>query len=167
MKTRKNKKIIFTHFASSKIDKFKEPKKLGISPKPKGCLWFGCDKEWETFVEDQMPKSIKKSYKYKYTADLDLSNILILKTKKDILDFTKKYVKKQDEKYLKGLDKIFETFLIDWDKVREETKTYGIYIEKANILPIKFEIGWYYSIDVCSVAIWDNHAIISMKEEKL
>jgi hypothetical protein len=179
MKTRKNntntrnnnKEIIFTHYTKTKFGKFKRPKTLGFSPKPFECLWFGCNNVWEDFVMYEMDETSKEHLKYKYIGKLDLSNVLILKTKEDIINFSKKYAIKMNKTLIKSYlkenyDEMFETYWIDWNKVRDETKSFGIFIPNANIEELRYKIGWYSTVDVCSVAIWDERAIISLKEEK-
>lgn len=175
------KEKLFIHYAKRKITKLINPKKLNIGPKP-NALWFGCNEDWSDFVKEEMDDSIK--YTHKYTAILDFSNIIVLKTKKDILAFSnkfvdkemgkklaeetaKKYGKYEDKKLLETLIKMDKTLIIDWEKVKQETKAYGIYIENPYISSLRFSLGWYYTIDVCSVAIWDIKAISFMKEEKL
>ena len=172
------KETTFIHYARKKITKLVNPKKLNIGPKPKA-LWFGCNEDWSEFVKEEMDDSIK--YSHKYTAILDFSNIIILKTKKDIISFTNKFVDKEmgrkvgeefgktykDKKEKETLIKYFETYMIDWEKVKKETKAYGIYIENARLKSLRTNLAWYDAIDVCSVAIWDIKAISFIKEEKL
>jgi hypothetical protein len=171
------KEITFIHYAKKEIKTLVDPKKLKVGPKP-NALWFGCNEDWSKFVEEEMDGI---QYKHKYSAIIDFSNIIILKTKKDIINFTNKFVEKEaSEKLAKEMVKnipnkkmkdyyfkFYKTFIIDWERVKNETKAYGIFIQDAHIKSLRLTIGWYYTVDVCSIAIWDKRAISFMKEEKL
>ncbi len=100
----------------------------------------------------------KEPYKFKYSAKLDMKRLLVLKTVKDIEAFTEHY----------GIpDKQYPSFFIDWNKVRKETDTSGIYIVNGNLKTARKKYAWYSSFDACSVAIWNKDAILSMKESTL
>ena len=150
------KEFHFVHYSPTKIEKVKIPKTIGKQFKPKHSIWFGCnEKDWIEFIDDN-------KYKYKYIADVDLSNIVILKTKEDIIKFHKKFGYYIDDKKNK-----MRLRLIDWDKMRKETGSYGVFVVDPHIEKIGATYHWYLVFDICSVAIWDPKAIITMKEEKI
>lgn len=144
--------VNFVHLSVSELKKFKTPKNLGRSFKPNGCLWFGCDDDWETWLSETEQISWLNVYKYKYIAKLDIQSLIVLRTKKEIGEFTEKY----------KIDK----YTIDWNRVREETGKYGIYIVNPSIKTARQEYLWYSSFDVCSAGVWDERAILSIEESK-
>lgn len=142
----------FTHLSTSKIEKFKKPRSLGVDSKPRGCLWFACGNNWESWLSENEQTHWLNTYKYTYTATLDIKSLIVLKTKKEIEEFTKKY----------KVDK----YTIDWNRVKKDTDKYGIYIVNPSIKSARQEYLWYASFDVCSVGVWDERAILSMEESK-
>lgn len=142
----------FVHLSPEKITKFKTPKNLGHSFKPKGTIWVACQNEWERYLKEELETDLSV-YKFKYEVDVDLSNVIILKTVKDIKLFTERF----------GLDEDHYDD-IDWNRIREETGSYGIFIPNPHIKKARLEFGWYSSFDICSIAIWDKRAILSMNE---
>ena len=98
------------------------------------------------------------NYKYKYTFDIDKSKLIILKTYNDIQDFTIKY---RSNKQVTISDK--KHYIINWNKVNKDYS--GIFIKNLNIRKAREDFIWYYSFDVCSVAIWDKNAIIDFSEK--
>lgn len=129
---------------------------MGDGPKPSGTLWFACNDEWENYASSELPDEYLKSRKYKYEADLDESKLLILKTFKQIKDFADKYSDIEEHSRLK-------TASIDWNRVRDETGKSGIYIPNAGLKKAKETYLWYYSFDVCSVAVWKKDAIKELR----
>jgi hypothetical protein len=168
-----SKDIKFLHYSKEKIEEIKTPKKLGISFKPKNCLWLSCNEDWEE-IFDEFNNNLKKNKKYNhiYDVDIDLSKMIILDSKKDIINFTKKFqykyivnktIKNRKTKTKKVKKENY--ILIDWDKVREETGSYGIFIKNASYSDLQMKYLWYSTIDICSVAIWDKRGILSLKEK--
>jgi hypothetical protein len=145
----------FIHLSPREIKRFNSPKDLGDGPKPLGTLWFACGDVWEEYVASEMPD--EKNYKYKYEADLDESKLLILKTVKQIKDFTEKYWLD-----VEGYPRL-KSASIDWNRVRDETGKSGIYIPNAGLKKARKDYLWYYSFDICSVAIWDKDAILELR----
>jgi hypothetical protein len=147
----------FVHLSPRRITAIKNPKQLGTSFKPKGCLWFSCGDAWEQWMaaEGFQPK---EPYKFKYKATLDLEKLLILKTISDIERFTRQF----------GIpDKDYPTFFIDWNKVRKETGKSGLFVVNGNLKTARKKFAWYSSLDGCSVAIWKNDAILRMTETQV
>ena len=140
----------FTHLSQTKLTKFKTPKSLGKSFKPKGCLWFACKDTWESWLSENEQTDWLEKYKYKYKANLDTKSLIVLRTKKEIGEFTEQY----------KIDK----YTIDWNRVREDTGKYEIYIVNPSIKSARQEYAWYSSFDVCSVGVWDERAILSLEE---
>jgi hypothetical protein len=59
-------------------------------------------------------------------------------------------------------DRFPEFTVIDWDKVRKDTGTCGIYIKDAHIKKARGEFWWYASFDVQCVGIWNPDCIESV-----
>ena len=150
--------VVFTHLSSRKLKHFKRPEDLSDGPKPLRTLWFSCGDAWENLAESEMPDSYLKNLKYKYEAKIDETKLLILKTVKDIKEFTDKYSIADEER------PDLTSASIDWNRVRSETGKSGIYVPNANLKAARKKYLWYYSFDICSVAIWNGDAILSMKE---
>lgn len=146
----------FIHLATKKFKKFKTPKDLSESVKPAGCLWVACEDSWEEWIIDNLPQERIESYKYKYNVDVDISNLIVLKTYKDIKTFSDRFCIEIDRRLGKY------TF-VDWNRVRKETGSYGIFVEDATIKKARRDFTWYSSFDVCSVGIWDERAIHSLE----
>lgn len=149
----------FFHFSNKKLGEFKEPNDLGISYKPNNVLWLSNEKDWLEFYTEMMSKKPK----YKYTIDIDSSNLLTLKTYTDIKKFNEKYGIDFEYEH-KGV--LMKNLLIDWNKVRKDHPV-GIWIKNANIKKARDEFNWYYSMDVESIMIWNNnYRIISVEKLK-
>lgn len=99
-----------------------------------------------------------KIYKYEYKFNIDLKKILVLENYNDISEFTKKY--KSIYK-----TKLYNTLVINWKRVSKDYS--GIYIKNAGIIKAKMEFIWYYTVDVCSICIWNKDAIISFSGPKI
>lgn len=143
----------FKHFSRKLYSKFKKSTQR-IDYKPKA-LWLSCGNDWIEWVKIEMisDKSHMK-YKYEYIFDIHTSKIIILKTYKDIKDFNEKYgvIHKKGEEGEK----------IDWEKVQKDYS--GIFIKDANVQKARHDFLWYSSFDICSVAIWDEDAIVSVSD---
>jgi hypothetical protein len=145
----------FTHLSKTQITKFHTPKKLGRNTKPRA-LWFACGDAWKQFIIGEgMPDDWLNSYKYEYTAELDESKLIILKTAKDIKEFNDQFSGDED------------FYSIDWDKAKKVTGKSGIFIKNPHIFSSRQKYMWYASFDICSVAVWKKDAIKSFVEHKI
>ena len=151
------KSMEFVHLSPVRFTKLRSPRSLGTSFKPKGSLWFSCGDAWEEWMKAEGFEP-KQPYKFKYFTTLDISSLLVLKTVKDIEEFTERFCIP---------DKDYPYFFIDWNKVRKETEKSGIYIVNGNLKTTRKKYAWYTSFDACSVAIWKKDAILSMRETTL
>ena len=152
--------VVFVHLSPRRITHFKTPENLGDGPKPLRCLWFSCGDAWEKLAASDMPDTYLKNSKYKYEAKIDETKLLVLKTVKQIADFTDKYSIIDKER------PDLTSASIDWNKVRSETGKSGIYIPNADLKTARKKYLWYYSFDICSIAVWNGDAILSMEESK-
>jgi len=154
----------FVHMSPRKIKSFKTPQRLLFRFKPRGCLWFSCGDQWETYVKEEMMEGSYDVYKYKYEAELDETKLIILKTYKDIKEFSDKFLVSESDIETEGLEDLdLSTAFINWDKVRKDTGKDGIYVKNALIKRARLDFLWYSSFDICSVAVWGKDAIKSMK----
>lgn len=144
----------FTHLSKTQIIKFHMPKKLGKHMKPRG-LWFACEDAWKEYVKVELSSDSLESHKYEYTAELDESKLIILKTAKDIQEFNDQFSGDED------------FYSIDWDKAKKVTGKSGIFIKNPQIFKARQKYLWYASFDICSVAVWKKDAIESFVEHKI
>jgi len=139
----------FYHLSDKPFSKFKKPKNLEIDYKPNGTLWVAPKGVWKGFADF-------RTFKYEYEIDIDLSNLIIIDSIEDVKQLNDLYGIDFDS----GIKKRPFT-LIDWDKLRKETKTYGIYVKNAE-LTLKQRLDWYSTLDIECIAIWDKKCIQSV-----
>ena len=144
----------FIHYTNTPFYKFKNPK-INTNFKPVKALWLSCNNNW---VNWKKREGLNFNYKYKYTFNIDKSKLIILKTYKDIDEFTIKY-KSNKQITISGK----KHYIIDWNKVKKDYS--GIFLKNANIKKARENFIWYYSFDVCSVALWNKDAIIDFSEK--
>jgi hypothetical protein len=143
----------FIHYTNTPFYKFKNPK-LNINFKPVKALWLSCNNDWIKWREKE---GMNYDYKYKYTFNIYKSKLIILNTYKDIHDFTIKY-----KSNIQITISNKKHYIIDWNKVKKDYC--GIFIKNANIKKAREDFIWYYSFDVCSVALWNKDAIKDFRE---
>lgn len=134
--------------------------------KPIG-LWFALGDEWLHFIIDNDFTDTK--YKYLYEVTVDKTKMLIINDLKELYDFSKKY----------GVTDKEEVQYINWQKVVNTTKQYGILIH-PNIKSILFRyknnidsnfdfleyfkgMEWYLTWDVSSGVVWNPKGIKSFR----
>ena len=144
----------FIHYTNKPFNKFKN-RSLNINLKPVKALWLYCNND---LINWKKRENIDLNYKYKYTFDIDKSKLIILKTYNDIQYNTIKY---RSNKQVTISDK--KHYIINWNKVNKDYS--GIFIKNLNIRKAREDFIWYYSFDVCSVAIWNKNAIIDFYEK--
>jgi len=149
--------MVFVHYSSKQIQAIKTPRQLGNGYKPQGTLWFACGNAWETWMAAEGFEP-KEPYKYRYEATLTTEMLIVLKTVKDIEQFSEQYAIP---------DKKYPFFFIDWNKVKQDTGKSGIYIVNGQLKTARKKFPWYSTFDACSVAIWNKNAIQSMTETQL
>ena len=144
----------FVHYSARKLGPFEFESDLRVHFKPHHVLWVAKDEQWKNYIVNELenPKWFK-SYKYKYTFDIDMKKVIELATYKDVQKFTQEFEAGRE--------------LIDWNKVRRETGKCGIYVKNPLTFRIRMDFGWFGSFDVESIGIWDNTCIRSGTEEKL
>jgi len=134
---------------------FKGVKQLNsmYDTKPQG-LWYGINKAWIKWCKGEMPHWI---YKYNYELKLDLSKMLIITNKEQLINFNNKY-----------RNNLNILTYIDWWEVAKEYS--GIEINPF-LHSMRFDIRtnglWYSLWDCSSGCIWNKDVIkniIRMKE---
>lgn len=125
-----------------------------ITYKPKG-LWYGFGTSWADWVIHEMP-DWRKDYDSVFLLEINESSVLQMRTKKQLLEFTKKYSPKQYEPYS-------EKNLIDWTQVVKDYDGIEIipYVKSARM---DERTNWYYPWDVASGCIWSAGGIRSIKK---
>lgn len=148
----------YPHLTVSKIEMTKEPvifKPTGfwVSDDSRGCGW----KDWCLSEGFRL-----ESLVYQYQVVVDLTNVLVLDTKKKLDDFAVRY-----SDFSSG----YLTARVDWAKLREDYS--GVAFTPYN-REWAFNWGegedlwWYSSIDCDSVCIWNTCAILSLgKAERI
>jgi hypothetical protein len=138
------------------IDLNRKYAQKGLIFKPKG-VWYSIDNEWLDWCINEMPHWIKQNI---FDLEIDINQILNLKTKKDVLLFNKKYKTTPfNEKYIS---------YIDWELVSNEYKG----IEIQNYHQIKWGITdkiwptWFYGWDISGGCLWDLSVIKGIKKMK-
>ena len=124
--------------------------------KPSG-LWYSIDGEWEDWVKSNTNWDVGKN---KIRIDVDTSDMYVILTREDLLNFTKKYI-------------VIEGGLrnIDWKRVAKDYKGIEIpyYIKRWGHVVDYDSNGlihsnitdnlWYSMWDVSSGCIWDMSVI--------
>ena len=115
-----------------------------IGMKPHG-FWYGFGNEWIDWTRYEMPNWVGK---YIYKVDIDKSNILEIKTRMDLMVFTRQH---QSLKNVTG-----EGDAIDWDVISKKYEGIEInpYQQEARTQYI-----WYYGWDVASGCIWNLNKV--------
>jgi hypothetical protein len=116
--------------------------------KPNG-LWYSCGKEWIEWVLSEQRSWVRP---YVYRLHLSDSKIIKISNKKELEEFTKKYLKKD---HMPGME---TSLFVDWPKVASEYDGIQIcpYIHSARMSQ---STEWYYSWDVASGCIWNPSAV--------
>ena len=104
--------------------------------KPKG-LWYSIDNEWTEWCIDNMPHWVKK---HTFELDLDMSNILIISSAKEALNFMQTYQ-----------SKIHIVLGINWEAVAEEYDG----IEIQNYYSIRYNKTLMFSMNSLWISSWD------------
>jgi hypothetical protein len=114
--------------------------------KPKG-LWYEIDDDWKKWCSYGMPEWLKK---YDIRIELDMSNILILKSKLAAKLFVEKY----------GIDDGGYMYYINWPRVAEDYD--GIELPDGRMFSYTPEfrsVAMFTSWDVDSGCVWNLKAI--------
>lgn len=136
----------FIHLSRKPVQKIQNAKSLGGSFKPQHCIWLSCGNAWEEYTSHETPNALAK-YKYKCRVDVDMSQILCLRTWDDVLSFHREYAK--------------DEMRVNWERVRKKSGKMGIYVKHVfKLRAIQENILWLTTFDVCSVAIWNSEAVL-------
>lgn len=111
-------------------------------PKPRG-LWYAIGTSWIDWVRNEMPDW---EGNHIYNLQVNANRILIIKTYEELLEFSKRYTKKDD------------SYNVFWSDV---SKSYdGIEINPYQPdARFNNETAWYYGWDVASGCIWNENAL--------
>ena len=133
----------FYHLSDKPFTKLRN-RKLVAHIKPNG-FWLAPSGVWKKYIEEEMGGEIPK---YEYEFDIDMTNVLTLKTYEDIASFQEKYK-----------DKLWKPhqYTINWDLVKKDYS--GIYIKDPEIKKAQKEFVWYSSFDIECVCIWFNPSL--------
>lgn len=129
--------------------------------KPRG-IWYSFEHDWYEHVLGSMPEWIS-DYRATFEVEVDLSRILVLRTKRDLVAFADRYghpslVQQDLAEFAKRDGTAFEEPL-DWIAWREVAKRWSG-IEFRPYTPDFERIGdWYSSLDVASGCVWNTQAI--------
>jgi hypothetical protein len=124
--------------------------------KPKG-LWYSFGKDWKEFVQIE---SLDKVYPHKYLLEVNLNRMYVIRTEKELLEFTEKYGYQEK---MKMYDDYVISWGIDWIKVSRDYD--GIEIcPKIPKTRQTQDYRWYEFWDVASGCIWGKGAIKDFTE---
>ena len=132
----------FYHLSDKRFTKLRK-QKLEVHIKPAG-IWLAPAGVWKKYIQEELGGKIPK---YEYEFDIDMSNVITLKTYKDIAKFNEEYTVPFEHRG-------FKNYLIDWGEVQK--KYSGIYVKNPQIKKARDEFMWYSSFDVESVCMWAN-----------
>lgn len=111
--------------------------------KPSG-LWYGIGQEWINWVEIEMSQWMGE---HLFKLDINTSRVLVLNTKKKVLEFNHTY----------GIDKSNRLMsYIDWRKAA--AKYSGIEFNPY-FYDLRRDLLWYSTIDVPSGCVWKSDAL--------
>ena len=132
------------------FDKFRNVEQV-FSPypaKPQG-LWYSCGNAWREWTESEGFQTSKT--KFSYEIEINSAAMYMIRSTEEIEQFHNKYARKGR----------FEK-VIDWKAVQDDGYA-GI-----EICPYRSEkrmaYFWYYTWDVASGCIWDDAAILNIRE---
>ena len=137
------------HYCNNKTLKVKDiAQHFQITSKPLG-LWYEIDGAWLKWVESEMPEWKHQRYTGAFKIEVDLSKMLVLRTKSSVYRFTKKYSETWPGTHFKS---------INWSKVAEKYSgvEFNPYFRE---LRFEMDLVWYYGIDVPSGCIWKKDAV--------
>jgi hypothetical protein len=158
----KRKNYTYYHYSHTPIESVTH-KQQEDDPyrKPVG-LWLSdnTDFGWLDYCELQWKTNANPKYRYKIVLK-KRSKILYLRSKEDIIEFTKKYCKdplQNDPNYQAYRDLIDLSAYIDWKRVATEYKGIIItpYMWSWDLTRLA---QWYYGWDCASGCIWDPTCI--------
>ena len=126
--------------------------------KPTG-LWYSINNEWLEWCSGNMPDWVKG---WSYLLEMDMSDILILSTTKDLKEFNDAYMKKLSQ----------YCYSIDWWKVSRDYP--GIEIQKYHHLKWMSDknlndfsqLLWLYGWDVSGGCVWDLSLVKAAKRKR-
>jgi len=141
------------HITNATIDVSRTYEQSDKDIKPTG-LWYGINNEWLNWCKEHEPEWIGKNM---FKLDIDMSNVLILSTVKDTIEFYIKYKKDKPWECMKWRD-----LAKDYDGF--EIQNYHA-IKYSEFLRIDY-IGflWLWGWDVDSGCIWNLKAIKSIEK---
>lgn len=118
-----------------------------INHKPKG-FWYSIGDCWENWV---IKNELDWISEFRYSIELGSSNILRLKTKDELLEFSKRFGKTSSYNQYYRFESV-DT--IDWKQVAQNWDGIEInpYVNSARLDPLT---SWYYTWDVASGCVWN------------
>lgn len=148
--------IVFTHFSPKRfrLTDFREPR-LGTHIIPMGSLWLSDGDSWLEWCKSE--RFFIGRYKYRVDTVVDTSQLVVL-ARDDVAAFARKF-----GVFTRG------TWLIKWDRVRDETGKCGVWFRPTpDYTSNNIRHTWFFGRDVSSVALWSSLCIIHIgKSEKM
>ena len=126
-----------------------------ISSKPRG-VWYEVNNDWKDWCVHEMPRWIRERFNHEHHLEIDMTNVLVLRSKEDMYKFTKRFMGPRP------YDVWRESNYIDWEPVAEYYD--GIEIPEY-LMECRMDenTNWYYSWDVASGCIWNTEIIKVVK----
>jgi hypothetical protein len=140
--------IVFTHFSPKRfrLTDFREPR-LGTHIIPMGSLWLSDGDSWLEWCKSE--RFFIGRYKYRVDMVVDTSQLVVL-ARDDVAAFARKF-----GVFTRG------TWLIKWDRVRDETGKCGVWFKPTpDYTSNNIRHTWFFGRDVSSVALWSSLCII-------
>ena len=143
------------HYSPKPIERVRAKRKQSIGWKPTG-LWYSCGTAWKDWSDAE---DFGAATDYVYELEVNLSNILVISSEKQLDAFTEKYGM-PDPNFSKLVSSRSNSFnySIDWPRVAKEFQ--GIEI-CPYVASRRLQYMWYYGWDVASGCIWRPAAIKS------
>ncbi len=141
--------FLLSPYPSIQFENTPQSSETCIFNKPNG-LWYSVGDGWFRVVLDRT----NRLYRYLYRIDIDLTDMMVIRNEKDIIEFTKIFGSPSSGY---PFDEFGISDAIDWKMV---AKTYtGIEIAPyIHSNSIRMNWVWYYGWDVASGCIWDKAA---------
>ena len=151
--------VVFSHFSPKRfrLTDFREPH-LNAHIIPLGSLWLSEGDLWLNWCKKEGLFTGK--YNYSVKVCIDTSRLIVL-TRDDVVQFAKKF-----GRFSNG------AWLIQWDRVRDETGKCGVWFRHTHDHTAHFNPNvwskhmWFYGRDVSSVALWSASCIIHISAPK-
>lgn len=124
----------------------------GYGLKPLG-LWYSIGDSWIEWCRSEMPDWVKP---HNFILDLDMSRVLLIASKSDIVDFQRRYGASV------GVPGV-HLMRPDWRRVAKDYCGIEVNPYFRDLSFTCADYLWYYGWDVPSGCVWDKSAVKSVK----